>query len=106
LAWNFILGDEERCRCYVRYYYSVYFKGSSREAHIRMFSGMISDMTPIFKEEANVSAIMHSVFTTLFDFAIRVYNGDIADDEVNRVHIFNVLFCMLSTYLKEENNVS
>ena len=106
LAWNFILGDEERCRCYVRYYYSVYFKGSSREAHIRMFSGMISAMTPIFKEEANVSAIMHSVFTTLFDFAIRVYNGDIADDEVNRVHIFNVLFCMLSTYLKEENNVS
>ena len=25
LAWQFVLKNEDRCRCYVRYYYSVYF---------------------------------------------------------------------------------
>ncbi|MBO5355393.1 MAG: TetR/AcrR family transcriptional regulator [Clostridia bacterium] len=100
-AWGFILGNEERCRCYVRYYYSVYFKGNSLRAHRKLFKGIVSEMTPIFKEEADVEAILHSIFTALFDFAIRVYNGDLRDDDINRPHIFNVLYCMMMTYLKD-----
>ena len=100
-AWRFILGNEERCRCYVRYYYSIYFKDNSLEAHKKLFDEMIAEMTPIFKEEANVAAILHSVFTAMFDFAIRVYNGELEDNEINRSHIFNILYCMMATYFKE-----
>ena len=100
LAWQFVLGNEERCRCYVRYYYSIYFNGSSREAHKKLFEGIITEMTPIFKENADVEAILHSVFTAIFDFAIRVYNGELEDSEINRPHIFNVLYCMMATYFK------
>ena len=100
MAWQFILGNEERCRCYIRYYYSIYFKGASLEAHRKLFAGMVDEMTPIFKEEADVSSILHSVFTALFDFAIRVYNGDLEDNDENRPHIFNVLYCMMITYFK------
>ena len=105
-AWNFILGNEERCRCYVRYYYSIYFKGHSREAHRKLFEGMVSEMTPIFKEEADVEAILHSVFTAMFDFAIRVYNDGLEDSDINRPHIFNVLYCMMATYLKDSVKAS
>ena len=100
MAWQFILGNEERCLCYVRYYYSIYFKGASLEAHRKLFAGMVDEMTPIFKDEADVSSILHSVFTALFDFAIRVYNGDLEDNDENRPHIFNVLYCMMITYFK------
>ena len=100
LAWKFILGNEERCRCYVRYYYSIYFKGKSLEAHKKLFEEMISVIAPLFKEEADVFAILHSVFTTMFDFAIRVYNGGLEDSDENRPHVFNVLYCMMSTYFK------
>ena len=100
MAWQFILGNEERCRCYVRYYYSIYFKGASLEAHRKLFAGMVDEMTPIFKEEADVSSILHSVFTALFDFAIRAYNGDLEDNDENRPHIFNVLYSMMITYFK------
>ena len=101
MAWLFILGNEERCRCYVRYYYSIYFKGDSLEAHRKLFAGMVDEMTPIFKNEADVEAILHSVFTAMFDFAIRVYNGELEDSDINRPHIFNVLYCMMATYFKE-----
>ena len=101
MAWDFILGNENRCRCYVRYYYSVYFTGNSAIAHKRLFEGMVAAMAPIFKEEADVSAIIHSVFTTLFDFAIRVYNGDLENSEENVPHVFNVLYCMMATYFKD-----
>ena len=105
-SWNFILGNEERCRCYVRFYYSIYFKGSSLDAHQKMFKDMISGLTPLFKTEADVTSIMHSVFTALFDFAIRVYNGELEDNEINRAHIFNVLYCMMMTYFKDTAKVS
>ena len=100
-AWRFILGNEDKCRCYVRYYYSVYFKGKSLEAHKQRFADMIAEMTPLFKAEADVVSILHSVFTALFDFGIRVYNGELEDNDINRPHIFNVLYCMMATYFKE-----
>lgn len=101
LAWKFVLGDEERCRCYVRYYYSAYFKKRSREAHKKLFEGIVAAMAPIFKEEADVEAILHSVFAALFNFAILVYDGELEDSDTNRIHIFNVLYCMMVTYFKD-----
>lgn len=101
MAWEFILGNEERCRCYVRYYYSIYFKGHSLEAHKKLFGEIVAEMAPFFKEEADVVSILHSVFTTLLDFGIRVYNGDLEDSDINKPHIFNVLYCMMATYFKD-----
>lgn len=106
LAWKFILGNEERCRCYVRYYYSIYFKGKSREIHKNLFEGVVGEMNPLFKEEADAEAILHSVFTALFDFAIRVYNSELEDSDINRPHIFNVLYCMMATYFKDSAKAS
>ena len=104
LAWRFVLGNEERCRCYVRYYYSTYFKGQSVKTHEQLFAGMVEQMAPIFKQEADVASILHSVFTALLDFAIRVYNGELVDNDINRPHIFNVLYNMMATYF--ENRVA
>lgn len=101
LAWQFVMSNEERCRCYVIYYYSNYFKGKSREAHRQLFAGIEEEMTPLFKDEADVNSILHSAFTALFDFAIRVYNGELEDNEINRPHIFNVLYSIMATYFKE-----
>ena len=101
-TWNFLLNSEEHCRCYVRYYYSVYFKGSSLENHNLLFSDIVLTLKPLFKVEADVEAIMHSVLTAMFDFAIRVYNGDLKNDDINTPHIFNVLYCMMATYFKDE----
>ena len=98
-AWQFVIGNEARCRCYVRYYHSIYFKGDSLEFHKKLFSEMVGGMAAMFKEEADAVSILHSTFTTLLDFAIRVYNGELEDSEENRKHIFNVLYCMMSAYL-------
>ncbi len=106
MAWKFILGNEERCRCYVRYYYSIYFKEHSLEAHKKLFEGIVAEMAPFFEDEADVVSILHSVFTAMFDFAIRVYNGELEDSDINRPHIFNVLYCMMATYFKESVKAS
>ena len=45
---------------------------------------------------------MHSVLTALLDFAVRVYNGDLKDSDTNARHVFNVLYCMMASYFKDE----
>lgn len=100
-TWQFIIEHEEHCRCYVRYYYSAYFKGRSQKQHQQLFEEMIVRLLPIFRADADTVSILHSVFTATFDFAIRVYNGDLENSASNRTHIFNVLYCMMATYLKK-----
>ena len=106
LAFDFLMNDEERCRCYVRFYYSIYFTGDVAEAHKELFSGIISEIAVAFKEEADVVSIIHSVFSAMFDFAIRAYNGYIVLNDVEKPHIYNVLYCMMSSYLKDDLQTS
>lgn len=100
--WRFVLRNEARCRCYVRYYYSIYFYKNSNEAHDLLFKGTIDEFTKLFKEEADVKSILHSVFTTILDFAVRVYNADLSNSQDSEDHIFNVVYCMMMTYLKDD----
>jgi hypothetical protein len=58
-------------------------------------------MTPLFRENADVTSLLHHVLSSLFDFAIRVYHGDIKDSEANATHIFRVLYCVLRPYLRD-----
>ncbi len=101
-TWRFVLGNEARCRCYIRYYYSIYFRGESLRQHHVLFDRIIAEFAPLFIAEADVRSIMHSVLTTLLDFAVRVYNGDLADSDINTPHVFNVLYCAMVTYFKDE----
>ena len=103
-AFNFILGNEEKFRCYVRYYYSPYFKGRTQEEHRKLFEEMASEVKATFKEEADTMSILHSVFNAMLDFAVRIYNGDLEDNEENRTHIFNVFYCMMMTYFKDQES--
>lgn len=101
-AWQFMLRNEAHCKAYLRYYYSSYFKGESLSKHNKLFEQTVEAFSPLFKQEADVRAIMHSVLTTLLDFAIRVFNGDLQNDDVNRPHIFLVLYTTMAIYFKEE----
>lgn len=99
-AWQLVAGNEDFCRFYVRYYYSAYFKGRPQRDHRQLFDSLIVRLVPLFKEDADVVAILHSVFTATFDFAIRVHNGELEDNDENRQHVFHVLYCMMVTYFK------
>lgn len=99
-SWRFMMKNEKRCRCYVRYYYSIYFKGSSLQGHNAHFENIVTLFAPLFREKADVNEILHSVFTSLLDFSVRVHNCDLANTPEVRHHVFNILYCMLATYLK------
>lgn len=101
MCWDFILRNEVRLRCYARFYYSAYFKGSVAEAHNKLIMGVVNQISPIFVGEADVLSILRSVFTALIDFGIRVYNGELENNDDTREHVFNVLYNMMSDYFRK-----
>ena len=101
-VWNFLLRNEEQCRCYVRYYYSSYFKGKMLDKHNELFAVIVEAFSGFFRPDADVKAIVHSALTILLDFAIRVHNGDLENNEENKPHVFNVIYCTMESYFKEE----
>ena len=96
--WRFLLGNEARCRCYVRFYYSAYFRENALREHRKLLRAQRPLFTPIFKDESDVIALIHTTFMTMMDFAIRVYNGDIENTEENVGHIFQLLYNSLISY--------
>ena len=101
LVWNFILSNEEKCRCYMRYCYSVYFKNDSEKYHSENFENIVNNIAPYFKSEVSLSAVMHSVFAILLDFAVQVYNGQVENDENMKSQIFQTIYTMLSPYFND-----
>lgn len=99
-VWRFLLDNEVRCRSYIRFYYSVYFRGVTLSAHNKLFSSVVGEFAPLFKEEADVKSVMHSILTTMLDFAVRIFNGDLADTKENELHIFNVIHSTVAMYQK------
>ena len=100
-VWNFIMSNEDKCRCYMRYCYSVYFRNDSEKYHSENFNNVVNNIAPYFKSEVSLSAVMHSVFAILLDFAVQAYNGQIADDENTKSQIFNTIYTMILPYFKE-----
>lgn len=96
--WRFLLGNECRCRCYVRFYYSAYFREQTLREHRSLLLSQEPMFRLIFKEESDVISLIHTTFMTMMDFAIRVYNGDLEDTKENAYHIFNLLYYSLSSY--------
>lgn len=102
MAWDFLLGNEERFRCYVRYYHSIYFVGSAQKAHRKHFEAMVKLIAPLFAEDTAAGTVLHSAFIILLNFAVQVYNGDVQNDENTRNHAFNILFFVLESYFNRD----
>ena len=96
--WYFLLKNEWRCRTYVRYYYSAYFREQSLRNHRKLLYSQEEIFSPIFKDESDVISLIHNTFMTMMDFAVRVYNGDLENNRENAYHIFNLLYESLKSY--------
>ncbi|MBE6590644.1 MAG: TetR/AcrR family transcriptional regulator [Ruminococcaceae bacterium] len=98
--WSFVLGNQNKCLAFIRYYYSPYFKKHSFEEHAHRFGGVVEKLTPLFKPKANVWMLINHVLNTVLDFAVKVFNGDVENNEDTRVHVFKVCYSALVPYLK------
>ena len=98
--WRFLLGNREKCITFIRYYYSPYFKKFSATGHKARFEPLIEKFNVAFREEANVWMIMNHILTTMLDFAVKVYDGVLNDDDDTTEHVFRLIYFSIRQYFR------
>lgn len=98
--WRFLLGNREKCLAYIRYYYSPYFLHYSAEEQLRRYTHFINCLKPVFLEEADVRMILNYILNTMLNFAKKVFDGEVPDDEDTEEHVFRLIFLASQQYFK------
>lgn len=99
-VWRFLLSNREKCLAFVRYYYSPYFKKYSDEEHKLRFFPLIEKFRQAFNPEANVWMLMNHILNVMLDFAIKVYDGAVKDNDDTEEHVFRLVYYSIRPYFK------
>ena len=99
-VWEFLLQNQTKCTAYIRYYHSQYFSKYSVEAHKDRFLPLVSKFQDAFQEDANVWMLLNHILTTMLDHAMKVYDGQLPNNEDTAEHIFRVIYHAVSPYFK------
>lgn len=104
--WDFLVSNRDKCLTYVRYYYSPYFSKYSAEDHKKRFVPLVSRFKEAFKEEADVWMILNHILNVMLDFAVKVHNGQMPDNDDYSEHVFRVIYRSVEQYfaVKKESD--
>ena len=100
--WKLLLEDRDECIAYVRYYYSPYFKKHSAVSHRRRFIPLVEKFSEAFRDEADVWMILSHILNVMLDFAVKVHNGEMPEDDDYVEHVFRVVYVSVKQYFREE----
>lgn len=100
-VWRFLLGNKDKCLTFIRYFYSQYFSRLSSSDHKLRFEPLVEKCSAAFREEANVWMILNHIFNVMLDFAVKVYDGDLADSDDTTEHVFRLVYISVRQYFKK-----
>lgn len=103
-VWRFIMGNPEKCRAFIRYYYSPYFAKYSAAEHCERYVDFLERFKVCFKEEANVWMILNHILDTMLSFAVKVFDGALSDNLDTEEHVFRLVYASSQQYFKDENS--
>jgi len=99
-VWEYLLQNQIKCTAYIRYFYSPYFTKHSAEAHKERFMPLVTKFQDAFKDDANVWMLLNHILSTMLDFAVKVYAGQLPNNDDTTEHVFRVLFHAMYPYFK------
>ena len=99
-VWAFLLGNRDKCLACVQYFYSPYFSKYSVNDHRERFEVLIEKFKPVFREEADVWMILNHILNVMLDFAVKVHNGQMAEEDNYTEHVFRVIYASVQQYFK------
>ena len=97
-VWEFLLRNQDRCKAYIQYFYSPYFVKCSAEEHEKRFLPLVAKFRAAFKEEADVWMILNHILNVMFDFAVKVHNGQMPKADNYAEHVFRVIYVSVRQY--------
>ncbi|MBE6643609.1 MAG: TetR/AcrR family transcriptional regulator [Ruminococcaceae bacterium] len=101
-VWRFILGNEDKCLTFIRYYYSPYFRQYSEKSHNERYKPLVEKIKVAFRDEANVWMILNHILNVMLDFAVKVFDGAVPDNDDTAEHVFRLIYSSVRQYFRNE----
>lgn len=98
--WKIMLGNKEKCLTYMRYYYSPHFCQSSAQEHKKRFKPLVEIFSEALKSDADVWMILNHILNVMFDFALKVHNDQMPNNDDYAEHVFRVIYASIMQYFK------
>lgn len=99
-VWRFILSNQDKCLTFIRYYYSPYFKQYSAERHCNRYRPLVRYFSDAFREDANVWMILNYILNVMLDFATKVFDGAVPDNNDTTEHVFRLIYGSIRQYFR------
>ena len=99
-VWHFLLGNRDKCVCYMRYFYSPYFTKYSADTHEKRFAPLVAKFKDAFLDEADVWMILNHILNVMLDFAVKVHNGQMSSSDDYSEHVFRVIYASVKQYFR------
>ena len=100
-VWNFFMESRDKCLTFVRLFYSPYFTKYSAEGHKKRCTPLVTRFQAAFKDEADVWMILNHILNVMLDFAVKVHNGQMPEDDDYTEHVFRVIYASVKQYFRE-----
>lgn len=99
LVWKFIIGEETRCTSFIRYYYSPYFRKYSEQEHKEGYREVVKQMTPAFREGADVWMLLNHILDFLLTSAFKIFLQQLPDTEQTANDLFRIIYAAMEPQL-------
>ena len=105
-VWGFLTSNRDECLCFLRYYYSPYFRKHSSEEHRARYERVVELMTPAFRPRADVWMLLNHMLNIMLDFAVKIFDGDLKDSEKTAQHVFTLVYASIKPYMNHTGRAS
>lgn len=102
--WNYMMGHQEGIQFYVRYHYSTYYDRYSKAEHLERFLPLAEAIQGCFEANANVQVLLQHILDNMMNMAMKVYSGELSDNDETRTHCFTLTLASIAPYLKKKEH--
>ena len=99
--WEYFLDNKEKSLTFIRYYYSPYFKKYSAEAHRQRYECLVSNFEHSFAPDIDAKILLNYIFNIMLNFAVKVFDGELPNDDNTSMQIFGLIYNSMRVYFKE-----
>ena len=76
------------------------FSHGDYETHKKRFAPLIEKFKDAYKIEANVWMILNHILNVMLDFAVKVHNNQMPNNDDYLEHVFRVIYASVKQYFK------
>lgn len=80
-VWKFLIGNENKCRSYISYYYSPYYNKYSAIRHDEIYKDIVEICSSAFIDGTDVLTALNCVLDIMLALAVKVFNGKLVNNE-------------------------